>query len=192
MEYINPRLIKLDKPLNDLDKWVLKFIRILQKHTDYVIISGYVSLLFGRSRSTEDIDLFIKPITKEVFSTLYHELKDNGYWCLNAESDNEVYSYLEDKIAIRFANKGESIPNMEVKVARKLVDTLVFTDFIEVQTKEGIINISSLERQIAFKRYCLCSDKDLEDAHFIEMVFKEHINHQKIKEYKDILDKNET
>ena len=51
--------IILDKELNELDKYVLEFIKILEKHVDYVIISGYVSILLGRSRSTEDIDLFI-------------------------------------------------------------------------------------------------------------------------------------
>ncbi|MBI2141461.1 hypothetical protein HYU16_03480, partial [Candidatus Woesearchaeota archaeon] len=55
MEFVDDKTIKLDKVLNELDKFVLKFIKILEKHADYVIVSGYVSILFGRSRSTEDI-----------------------------------------------------------------------------------------------------------------------------------------
>ena len=54
--------IKLDKIINELDKFVFKFIKILKKHTDYVIVSGYVAILLGRSRTTEDIDVFIKEI----------------------------------------------------------------------------------------------------------------------------------
>ncbi|MBU1111468.1 MAG: hypothetical protein KJ896_01700, partial [Nanoarchaeota archaeon] len=92
MEFMSDKKIKLNKPLSELDKFVLKFIKIVEKYTDYVIISGYVSILLGRSRATEDVDAFLKQINKETFVKLYHELKENGFWCLNAESDDEVYS----------------------------------------------------------------------------------------------------
>lgn len=189
MKFIDDKTIELGRELNDLDLFVLKFINVLKKYTGYVIISGYVSILLGRSRGTEDVDLFMKPLDKEKFIKLYHELKESGFWCLNAESDNEVYSYLEEGIAVRFANKGETIPNIEVKFARKLLDLEVFTDFITVKTEKGIIKISSLERQIAFKRYYLCSDKDLEDAKHLEETFKEQIDREKIKNYKVLLEK---
>ena len=190
MEWVNRRKLRLNKSLNDLDRFVLKFINILEKHTPYVIISGYVSILLGRSRGTEDVDLFIKKINKESFIKLYQDLKKKGFWCLNAEDVNEVYSYLEDGLAIRFANKGEAIPNFEVKIVRRRLDLEVFDDFIEVETAEGIIKISSLERQIAFKRYYLCSDKDLEDAQYIESLFEEHLDQSIIRKYQnDIIGK---
>ena len=62
---------------------------------------------------------------------------------------------------------------------------------INVITKEGNIKISSLERQIAFKRYYLKSDKDLEDAKHIEEVFKKDIDHKKINIFKDLIMKDE-
>lgn len=172
MRFIEEKKIKLDRHLNELDKLVLKFIKILEKYTEYVVISDYVSILLGRSRTTEDVDVFTKPIKKDIFVRFYQELKDEGFWCLNAESNNEVYSYLEEGLAVRFARKGETIPNFEVKFARKPLDLASFDNFIEVETEGGIIKISSLERQIAFKKYYLKSDKDLEDAQHIEEVFK--------------------
>ncbi len=189
MEFIDTKTIKLDKPLNELDKFVLNFISILKKHVDYVIISGYVSILLGRSRATEDVDVFIKPMAKDAFVELYHQLKKNGFWCLNAESDDEVFSYLEEGMAIRFAEKEKAIPNMEVKFARKFLDLTSFSDAVEVRTRGGTMRISSLERQIAFKRFYLKSDKDLEDARHLEEVFKDKIDHQKIKEYKKMIEK---
>ena len=54
MEILNKKTIKLDKELNLLDKFVLEFVRILEKHVNYVIVSGYVAILFGRARSTEE------------------------------------------------------------------------------------------------------------------------------------------
>lgn len=187
MEWIDGRKIKLDKPLNELDAFVLRFIRIVEKYVDYVIISGYVAILLGRSRATEDVDLFIKPLEKEEFIKLYHELKEAGFWCLNAESDNEVYSYLKDNIAIRFANKGQSIPNLEVKFPKNRLDLDAFADFIEVETQAGVLKISSLEKQIAFKKYYLGSDKDLEDAKHLEELFKEHLDKEKIKKYQELI-----
>lgn len=187
MEWIDDKKIKLDKPVNELDKFVLRFIRIIEKYVDYVIISGYVAILLGRSRATEDVDLFIKPLEKEKFITLYHELKDAGFWCLNAESDDEVYSYLKDNIAIRFAAKGQTIPNLEVKFPKNRLDWDAFADYLEVETKEGFIKISSLEKQIAFKKFYLGSDKDLEDARHLEELFKEHLDTEKIKKYRELI-----
>ncbi|MFH1396326.1 MAG: hypothetical protein ABIG93_02920 [archaeon] len=187
MEFMSDKKIKLNKPLSELDKFVLKFIKIVEKYTDYVIISGYVSILLGRSRATEDVDAFLKQINKETFVKLYHELKENGFWCLNAESDDEVYSYLEEGMAIRFAEEGITIPNFEMKFAKSNLNLEVFNDFIEVETEDGKLNISSLERQIAFKRYYLGSDKDLEDAQHIEEVFKDRIDYEKVNKYKELI-----
>ncbi|MFH1682654.1 MAG: hypothetical protein ABIA37_02545 [Candidatus Woesearchaeota archaeon] len=191
MEWIDKKTIKLNRELSELDKFVLKFIRILEEYTNYVLISGYVSILLGRSRSTEDVDVFIEPLTKENFIKLYHELRENNFWCLNAESDDEVYSYLQEGISIRFAEKGEVMPNMEVKFAKRLLDLEVFNDYLEVKTEKGTLKISSLERQIAFKRYYLSSDKDIEDAKHLEEVFKEKINQEKINKYKFLITEHE-
>ena len=54
-------------------------------------------------------------------------------------------------------------------------------DLITVKLKEGILKISSLERHIAFKRYYLGTDKDMEDAKHVEEIFKGKINNEKVK-----------
>lgn len=77
MEFISKNTIKLDKEINELDKLVFKFVSILEKYSDYVIISGYVAILLGRSRSTEDIDVFIREMDFEAFSRFYDELRGN-------------------------------------------------------------------------------------------------------------------
>ena len=187
MEFINKNTIKLDKEINELDKFVFKFIRFLEKYTDYVVISGYVSILLGRSRSTEDIDVFIKEIDFEAFSRFYDELKGNGYWCLNAEEAHEIYNYLSQGLAARFALENETIPNFEVKFAKKPLYKASFEDRIIVATQLGNVYISSLERQIAFKKYYLKSDKDIEDAEHIESLFKDNIDKEKINKYKKLL-----
>lgn len=189
MEYdYNKKEINLaGKKLNNLDKLTLKFIKVLEKYVEYVIISGYVSILLGRSRATEDVDLYIKKISFDRFLELYNELKKQGFWCLNADTPLVIYSYLKDNLAVRFSIDGESIPNFEVKFPKKKIDEETFEDFITVTLNEGKIKISSLERQIAFKRYYLKSNKDLEDALHIEEIFGDKLDYQKINKYKEII-----
>ena len=120
MKFLDKKTIKIDRELNELDKFVLKFTKILEKHTDYVIVSGYVSILLGRTRGTEDVDIFIKKLDKKKFIILYNNLRKDGYWCLNDEDSNEIYEYLKDGLAVRFALKNETIPNFEIKFAKSI------------------------------------------------------------------------
>lgn len=184
MKFIGRNIIKLEKEINELDKFVLRFVKILEKHADYVIVSGYISILFGRTRTTEDIDIFIEELSKEKFTVLYGDFKKYGYWCLNAENIDEVYSYLKDGFAVRFALENKTIPNFEIKFAKDVSKKSALKDTLTVETKLGNIKISSLERQIAYKRYYLKSDKDLEDAAHIEKLFKDDIDASKVEQYK--------
>ena len=185
MEYNKEkREILLKRKASILDKFALDFTKILEKYTDYVIISGYVSILLGRTRVTEDIDVYIKRISKAKFEQLYNELIKSGFWCINAEKADNIFSYLEDKLAVRFARENTAVPNFKVKFPKRKVDEETFDDFITVILPEGKLKISSLERQIAFKRYYLKAEKDIEDASHIEELFKENLDYSKINKLK--------
>ena len=57
MEYTD-RVLKFEKELSELDRLVIDFVRVLDKSgTSYVIVSGYIAILLGRSRTTEDVVL---------------------------------------------------------------------------------------------------------------------------------------
>ena len=109
------RRIILNRELSNLDDFALNFTRIVKKHARYVIISGYVSILLGRTRTTEDIDMFIMPISKERFNELYEDLIENGFWCLNSDNPEIAFDYLKSGLAIRFSIENMPIPNFEVK-----------------------------------------------------------------------------
>ena len=189
MKFIDAKTIEMNKTLSELDLFVLQFLRILEKHTPYVIISGYVSILLGRTRATEDIDIFIPKISQDQFNKLYVDLQKN-YWCLNTENIDEMYDYLKEGLAIRFAKPNTSIPNFEVKFALSPLQQESFVDALDVLTKQGTFHISSLERQIAFKRYYLKSEKDLEDAQHIEEIFKNNLDMRKVYAYKQRIEKS--
>jgi hypothetical protein len=79
---------------NVLDAFAKKFCRIVEKHTPYIIVSGFVAISSGRTRGTEDIAMIIRPIAKEKFAALHHELEEHGFVCMQSDDAGEIYSYL--------------------------------------------------------------------------------------------------
>jgi len=185
MEFLDSKTIKLDRELSDLDKEVLDFVKILQKHTDYIIISGYVAILFGRSRTTEDVDFIIPKMDFEQFKLFYQDLLNCGYWSVTVDSTEELFSMLEDKLSVRFAEKDKVLPNMEVKFVRDAFDEFTLNHKIKVITEGGELYTSLIELQIAYKKFVLKSDKDLEDATHLQDAF--NISDEKVDKYKLLL-----
>jgi hypothetical protein len=181
------REIILDKELNKIDKFTFDFISIIEKHVDYVIISGYVSILLGRSRATEDVDIFVKKISKENFLHMYQDLIKNYFWCINSDNPDTLFDYLSEGLAVRFARGRMPLPNIEVKFPKDELDEDAFKDLLSVKLPVGNMKISSLERHIAFKRYFLGDEKDDEDALHVEELFKEDIDYEKIKKLRRLI-----
>jgi hypothetical protein len=187
MKFLKDGSISMDKELNKLDKFVLDFISVLKKHTEYAIISGYVSILFGRSRATEDIDLIVLRMEKKAFLALFKDLS-RRFECLNSSKPEELYcDYLCQNTAIRFSYKGKPIPNMELKFAKTEIDYGTIKQRLCVKMGKKELFISPIELQIAFKKIVLGSDKDIEDAEHLKTVFEKHLNMHKLKEYERLL-----
>lgn len=187
MKFISKNIVQIDRELSDLDKFALDFIKVLRKYTKYVIISGYVSILLGRARSSEDIDIIIPPLDFMKLKQLLRDLKDNDFYCLNADKQETIHSYLKDKLAVRFAKNDTVIPNIELKFAKNKIDELTLNNIIKVRIGKKEIIISHLELQIAFKEVVLKSPKDMEDAKHIRNVAKEYLNNQLIEKYRKML-----
>ena len=169
--------IAFEKHLSDLDKLVIKFVKILDaSKVDYVIISGYIAILFGRSRATEDVDLFIEEMPFEKFNTFWNALDKAGFECINAFSPEEAFNdFLKEKLAIRFALKGNFEPNFELKFPKSKYNIYSLNNKVEVFLNGEKLLSSEIELQIAFK-LSLGSDKDFEDARHLYNTFKEHLD----------------
>jgi hypothetical protein len=171
--------IKLSRILNKLDQFVADFCGLLD---NYVIVSGYVSILLGRSRATEDVDLLVPEMTKDEFSKVWKRIHDNGFWCINTPDFEDAFKMLKEH-AIRFAKK-EPVPNMEFKMIKNDFDKYSFNNKIKVIAGETIFFISPLEMQIPFKLFLVAegseeeinSDKDIEDARHLYKLFSDKIN----------------
>jgi hypothetical protein len=180
MEY-NPlkKEIKLDRKISELDKFVIDFCNLLDK---YVLVSGYVSILFGRSRATEDVDLLILKMNFEEFNKLWKKIYDSGFECVNTTISKEAFEILNNGHNIRFSRKGKPIPNMEFKLIQNDIHKYSFENRIKVIIKNNSLYISQLEMQIAYKLMLgkKGNKKDLEDAKHLYELFKEKLNNNEL------------
>ena len=169
--------IVFNKELSELDKLVLKFVKILDTaKIDYVLISGYTAILFGRSRNTEDVDLFIEEMNFGKFKQFWKILDKKGFECINESNPKNAFNdYLKEQLALRFAVKETFEPNFELKFPKTKYNSYSLKNKIEVSLNNKKLMTSEIELQIAFKLK-LGGDKDFEDARHLYKVFKEHLN----------------
>lgn len=171
------REICFDKVLNSLDKFTIDFTKVLNElRIKYVIVSGYVAILFGRSRSSEDVDLIVEKLSFEKFKEVWQKLQVS-FDCIITDNPKEAYTeYLLKDSAIRFARKGgDAMPNMEFKFPEIDLHMLALETRKKVVVSGNVLFISSLELQIAFKLY-LGSGKDIEDAKHLYELFSDKLD----------------
>lgn len=181
--------IVLEKEPSELDDFVFDFVNILQKHTDYSIVSGYVAIIAGRIRGTDDVDIIVPKKTKEEFKRMIKDLVGSGYWCINTGDIEEMFDMLMTGHSIRIAENGKVSPNFEIKIAKSEYDLESLEKPIEVLMKGKSIKIAPLELQIAYKEVVLKSEKDIEDARHIRIVAEKHIDKKLVDDYKKRLRK---
>ena len=182
--------IRLVKELNDLDKLVVDLVRILDRNkVKYALVSGYVSILFGRSRSSEDIDIIVKKLPKRRFAVLWDDLL-KYFECLVPYNFESAYDkYLIKQTSIRFSRKDQPIPNIEFMFPKaEDLDNWVLKNGKQVRLNRQILKISPIELQIAYKLF-LGSGKDIEDARHLYQLFKENLNQKLLSEFLLKLDK---
>ncbi len=175
IEFKDDQII-FDRELSLLDSFVLNFTEHLETNNiKYVIISGYVAILFGRSRMSEDVDIFIEHISFEKFLKFWSGIEHN-YECLNTGNSYEAYiDYLKNHQAIRIANKGSFIPNIKLKFVKNDLDRYSLENRRHVKLADKSLYLSPLELQIPYKLF-LGSEKDIEDARFLFKLFRDNLN----------------
>jgi len=171
-----------NRHLSQLDLFVSRVLDTLTKYSPYVIISGYVAILFGRSRSTEDVDILIPFCDLSTFKKIHDTFIEEGYEFLNAEDAYGLYSILVSGSAIRLCEKNSFIPNIEIKFIKNESDEYSFNHRLELIINGETFWISPIEIQVAYKLW-LGSEKDIEDAFFIREVCKNHIDEELLKEF---------
>ena len=182
--------IEFEKHLNVLDEMALRFSGYLKRAgIDHAFLSGYVAILFGRNRSSEDIDVVCGPMSFEKFTSLW-DLVHSDMECIITSDNKEAFEeYLCQETALRFAMKGGFIPNVEMFIARNPLHDRAIAESIDVILNGTPLPISPLEQQIAYKVY-MGSEKDLEDARFLFKLMEERLDKAAIHELLIDLDVN--
>jgi len=172
----NEDTIIFNRELSLLDSFVLSFTEHLASNNiKYVIVSGYVAILFGRSRISEDVDILIEHISFEKFLKFWGELEQR-YECLNTSNAHEAYNeYMVKHHAIRIAKKGSFIPNIELKFVKNDLDRYSLEHSRHVKLANRSLFLSPFELQIPYKLF-LGSEKDIEDARFLFKLLKDYLD----------------
>lgn len=133
------------KVVTALDRFVTSVTEIIERYTRYVIVSGYVAILFGRARGTEDIDLYIDYMDRDTFMSFSKDLLEQGFYFLNSDDIGEIYSMLCDRLAVRIAKTDRIIPNVEMKFKKDDFDHYAISRAKVVQFDDIRFFVSPIE-----------------------------------------------
>jgi len=171
-----------------LDKFVEDFCEIMENYAKYIVCSGFVAIAHGRTRGTEDIDMIIEKISEEKFKKLHEELVKNGFQCMQSDNVDKLYKeYLINGNSIRYVWKSESFapPEMEVHFAKDELDEEQIKERQKLSLTGLNVYFSSIESNIAFKEEYLGTEKDLEDARHLRIIYKGKFDENKVNKIKE-------
>lgn len=173
-----------------LEKFAADFVRVVEKRAKYAVVSGFVAIAHGRSRGTEDIDMIVERLPKDKFVMLHSDLTKAGFECLQSEDAGEIYDeYLARNSSVRYVRKGGHVPEMEFKLSRDALDEYQ----LETRKKLPFTGIdmyfSSVEMNIAFKEELLKSEKDMDDAKHLRIVYRGRTDEKEIEKIKSMIRK---
>lgn len=175
---------------NHLDELAIEFSNLLNRFDiNHVYIAGYVSILAGRARSTEDVDVLIENIDEETADDLASALAGEGFWGAAMPLDS-LYEMLANGDNIWVAPDGQVTPHLEVKFTRDEFDQASLKNAITAQIGDETVPIGPFELQIAYKLY-LGAEKDLEDAVHLYAMFEESLSAGRLEEWVSRLDVTE-
>lgn len=187
--FLNKDVIIVNRELTQLDLFLKDFLDILEKYSDYLVVSGYVSISTGRTRATEDIDILFPLMEKEKFSLFFEDLTKGGFWCYQGDDHKEVYPYIENFNNVRFAKTNEIFPNVEfIPIDRtKKAKFFEFNHPQKIKVKNFEFKIPPIEFEILYKELVLTGKKDIEDAKHLRTFFSDILKEERFKQFKNII-----
>jgi len=180
----------VDRPLNELDELALSCSSILNDlDIRHVFVSGYVALLAGRARSTEDIDVILERVGDSTLDQLVERLTHAEMW--GPAMPLETITDLGDG-QIWVARADEMVPRLEVKFVGDRFDRASLENRIPARLTEveETLPIGPLELQIAYKLW-MTGDRDFEDALYLYDLLGETLSIGELEDWVAELDVHE-
>lgn len=178
----------LSRELSVLDEDVVAFASLLDDHgVEYVVVSGYVAILTGRARSTEDVDVVLEPLDEDRVADLVDGLRDAGYWGMAMPLD-KMAATLAAGDRFRVAERDELFPNFECWFASNPVEREALSSAITAELGDHGVHVSPIELQIAYKLRLAqgvgsTRGKDFEDALHLSLAFEGQLDGAALEEY---------
>lgn len=177
----------VDRDPNRLDELAIAFSRLLERFDiGHVFVAGYVAILSGRARATQDIDVLVEALTEQQVDDLTAALDAEGFWG-PAMPLASAYEMLSNGDNIWVAPEDQMTPHLEVKFVGDEFDRASLRTAITAQVGEETIPIGPLELQIAYKLY-LGAQKDVEDAVHLYTLFEPNLSTQRLEQWAKRLD----
>ena len=132
--------------------------------------------------------MIVERIEKATFKRFHDDLVKHGFVCMQADSSDVIYGdYLTKKTSVRYTYKDRHVPEMEIKFAKDALDLLQLKNRMKIPQTGLDVWFATPEMTIAYKEDYLKSDKDLEDAKHLRIVFD--VEERKINECKKLIKK---
>lgn len=181
VELRNGTLVVEREP-NRLDELATDFSDLLDRvDVDHVFVAGYVAILAGRARSTEDVDVLVEPIDQATADELVETLDGTGYWG-PAMPLSSTYEMLEGGDNVWIAPNDQITPHLVVKRVRDEFDRASLDDALTARIGDRTIPIGPLELQIAYTLR-LGARHDVEDAVHLFTLFEETLSASRLEEW---------
>lgn len=178
----------IERAPNRLDELAIEVSGILDAlGIEHVFVSGYVAILTGRSRGTEDIDVLLERLEPATVDRLVATLKRHDLWGPAMPLD-----HMDEMLAehIWVARAEETIPHLELKYVTDRFDMASLEHRITARIADAELPIGCLELQIAYKLW-MGSRTDVEDALHLYLLFEETLSTPDLERWVDALDVGE-
>jgi len=177
----------VEREPNALDELAIQFSELLDiAGIDHVFIAGYVAILTGRARATNDIDVLIEKRSESAIESLVGTLEEAGFWGPAMPLEN-MYSSLSNGTNIWVAPDGQMTPHLEVKFPTDAYDRASLDGAMTARVGTSAVPIGPLELQIAYKLF-LGGEKDLEDAAHLHGLFGETLRESELLHWVETLE----
>jgi hypothetical protein len=164
----------VERPPNELDDLAIAFSTLLSRlDVEHAFVAGYVAILAGRARATDDIDVLVEPLDADAADELVATLADEGYWGPAAPLD-DLHGNLDAGTNVWVAPDGQMTPHLEVKFPTDEFDRASLSNAIDAHVGDATVPVGPLELQIAYKLR-LGAQKDFEDAAHLYALFEESL-----------------
>lgn len=171
----------VEREPNELDRLAIAFTEILDElGIRHVYVAGYVAVLTGRTRATQDVDVLLEPLDEAEVDRLVDVLEEEGMWGPAMPLD-DLYE-MAHEANIWIAPEGQVIPHIEAKFVQDELDYAALENPLTARIDDASVPVGPLELEIAYKLY-LGSEKDFEDALHLWSLFEETLSKAELKHW---------